>query len=38
LQFFPEADVHRLEKAHHLLVEDAPDEITAALETFLKQT
>jgi haloalkane dehalogenase len=36
LHFFPEADVHRLEKAHHLLLEDAPDEVAAALETFLK--
>jgi len=36
LQFFPEADVHRLEKAHHLLLEDAPEEVAAALETFLK--
>ena len=35
LQFFPEADVYRLEKAHHLLLEDAPDEVAAALETFL---
>jgi len=38
LQFFPEADVHRLEKAHHLLLEDAPEEVAAALETFLKTT
>ena len=36
LQFFPEADVHRLKKAHHLLLEDAPKEVAAALETFLK--
>jgi haloalkane dehalogenase len=36
LQFFPEADVHRLEKAHHLLLEDAPEEVATALETFLK--
>ena len=35
LQFFPEAAVHRLEKAHHLLLEDAPEEVAAALETFL---
>ena len=35
LQFFPEADVHRLEKAHHLLLEDAPEEVAVALETFL---
>jgi haloalkane dehalogenase len=38
LQFFPEADVHRLEKAHHLLLEDAPETIAAALETFLQTT
>jgi haloalkane dehalogenase len=37
LQFFPEADVHRLEKAHHLLLEDAPDEVAAALETFVER-
>jgi len=36
LQYFPEADIHRLEKAHHLLLEDAPEEVAAALETFLK--
>ena len=35
LQFFPEADVHRLEKAHHLLLEDAPEDVAAALEMFL---
>jgi haloalkane dehalogenase len=38
LQFFPEADVHRLEKAHHLVLEDAPEEVAAALETFLQST
>ena len=36
LQFFPEADVHRLAQAHHLLLEDAPEEVAAALESFLK--
>ena len=36
LQFFPEADVHRLDNAHHLLLEDAPEEVAAALESFLK--
>jgi haloalkane dehalogenase len=35
LQFFPEAEVHRLEQAHHLLLEDAPDDVAAALESFL---
>jgi haloalkane dehalogenase len=38
LQFFPEADVHRLDKAHHLLLEDAPEAVAAALETFLMPT
>ena len=38
LQFFPAADVHRLEKAHHLLLEDAPEEVAGALETFLTTT
>jgi len=37
LQFFPEAEVHRLERAHHLVVEDAPEEVAAALETFLSE-
>jgi haloalkane dehalogenase len=35
LQFFPESVVHRLEKAHHLLLEDAPEEVAGAIETFL---
>ena len=35
LQFFPEAEVHRLERAHHLVVSDAPGEVAAALESFL---
>ena len=38
LQIFPEADVHRLEKAHHLLLEDTPDEVAAALKSFLDAT
>jgi len=37
LQFFPEADVHRLERAHHLLVEDVPNEVIEAVESFLKK-
>jgi len=37
LQYFPEADIHRLETAHHLLLEDAPEEVADALETFLKE-
>jgi len=36
LQFFPEAAVHRLNNAHHLLLEDAPEEVLAALESFLQ--
>jgi haloalkane dehalogenase len=38
LQFFPEADVHRLEHAHHLLLEDAPNEVAAAIDSFLLKT
>ena len=37
LQFFPEADVYRLEQAHHLLVEDAPEDIIEAVDGFLKK-
>jgi haloalkane dehalogenase len=37
LQFFPEADVYRLDAAHHYLLEDAPDEIINALNEFLKR-
>ncbi|MDR2440891.1 MAG: alpha/beta fold hydrolase [Planctomycetaceae bacterium] len=37
LQFYPEADVHRLNDAHHYLVEDAPDDVINALNEFLKQ-
>ncbi|MCL2006165.1 MAG: alpha/beta fold hydrolase [Planctomycetaceae bacterium] len=36
LQFFPEAEVYRVERAHHLVLEDAPDEVIAALESFFK--
>ena len=35
LQFFPEAEVHRLDRAHHLVLEDAPDEVGNAVESFL---
>ncbi|MDR0521350.1 MAG: alpha/beta fold hydrolase [Planctomycetaceae bacterium] len=35
LQFFPDASVHRLNHAHHLLLEDAPEEVLAALDAFL---
>jgi haloalkane dehalogenase len=37
LQFYPEADVHRLNDAHHYLVEDAPEEVINALNEFLKR-
>lgn len=37
LQFFPHADVYRLEKAHHLVVEDAPEDVIAAITAYLKQ-
>jgi len=36
LQIFPDADVHRFERAHHLLVEDAPDEVIEAVDGFLR--
>ncbi|MDR2170004.1 MAG: alpha/beta fold hydrolase [Planctomycetaceae bacterium] len=34
LQYFPDANVYRLENAHHLLLEDAPDEVIAAMNDF----
>jgi haloalkane dehalogenase len=37
LQLFPDADVHRLDNAHHLLLEDAPEEVIAAISKFLKK-
>ncbi|MDR1485600.1 MAG: alpha/beta fold hydrolase [Planctomycetaceae bacterium] len=37
LQFFPDASVYRLENAHHLLLEDAPDDVIAAMKDFLKR-
>ncbi|MDR0392041.1 MAG: alpha/beta fold hydrolase [Planctomycetaceae bacterium] len=37
LQFFPDASVYRLENAHHLLLEDAPNDVIASMEDFLKQ-
>jgi haloalkane dehalogenase len=37
LQFYPEADVHRLNDAHHYLVEDAPEEVINAINEFLKR-
>ncbi|GHT10613.1 haloalkane dehalogenase [Planctomycetales bacterium] len=35
LQFFPEADVHRLNDAHHLVVEDAPNDVIQAMNGFV---
>ncbi len=35
LQFFPSAHVCRLENAHHYLLEDAPDDVLAAMNEFL---
>jgi haloalkane dehalogenase len=37
LQFFPDASVYRLENAHHLLLEDAPDEVISSMEDFFKR-
>lgn len=37
LQFFPEANVHRLGHAHHYLIEDAPDDVIAAMNEFFKK-
>ena len=37
LQIFPEAVVHRLERAHHLLVEDAPEDVIDAVDGFLRE-
>ena len=34
LQFFPDADTHRLDRAHHFVVEDAPNEIIEILNQF----
>ncbi|MDR3183084.1 MAG: alpha/beta fold hydrolase [Planctomycetaceae bacterium] len=36
LQFFPEAVVHRIAGAHHLVVEDAPEETIKAMEDFVR--
>ncbi|MDR1479126.1 MAG: alpha/beta fold hydrolase [Planctomycetaceae bacterium] len=38
LQFFPDANVHRLDNAHHLLLEDAPDDVLSAIEEFLRRS
>jgi len=36
LQFFPEAEVHRLAEAGHYLLEDDPEAVGEAIEQFLK--
>ena len=38
VEFFPEAAVHRLEDAGHYVVQDAPEEVAAAMEEFLAGT
>lgn len=35
LQFFPAAEIHRIEKAGHYVVEDAPDEIIQIMNDFI---
>ena len=35
LEFFPEAEVHRLDDAGHYVVEDAHERIVPAVEEFL---
>jgi len=36
LEFFPQAEVHRLEHAGHYVIEDAPEEVLASLASFLE--
>jgi haloalkane dehalogenase len=36
LQFYPKAEVHRLEDAGHYLIEDAPEEVIPRIERFLQ--
>ncbi|MDR0869516.1 MAG: alpha/beta fold hydrolase [Planctomycetaceae bacterium] len=38
IQFFPEAVVRRLDNAHHLVLEDTPEEVLSAIEQFLAGT
>lgn len=38
LQFYPDADVYRLNHAHHYLVEDAPEDVIASMNEFFKKT
>lgn len=35
---FPDAEVHRIEDAGHLVLEDAPEEVEGILRTFLRET
>ncbi|MGL6196544.1 MAG: alpha/beta fold hydrolase [Thermoguttaceae bacterium] len=37
LQFYPEADVHRIENAGHYVLEDAESAVISALEGFLRE-
>jgi haloalkane dehalogenase len=38
LEFYPDAEVHKLRRAGHFLFEDKPDEINEILKKFLKET
>ena len=38
LEFFPNADVHRITDAGHYLIEDAPDEVIEYIDRFLMKT
>ncbi|MFW6171269.1 MAG: alpha/beta fold hydrolase [Planctomycetota bacterium] len=37
LDLFPEAEVYRLDNASHYVVEDAPEQVIACMDTFLKR-
>ena len=37
IEFFPQAQVHRLADAGHYVVQDAPEEVAAAMEGFLRR-
>ena len=38
IEFFPKAEVHRLEDAGHYVVQDSPEEVVAAIDGFLRKT
>lgn len=38
LQYYPEAEVCKIEEAGHYLLEDAPDDVIAAMEKFLEKS